>query len=213
MSSNVAVRKLCDFLETVADAGVSKEVVEAEARSLILFAPFAAVMDHPLSNATSSTQARDELAKFVQLSVRLIEHMDSMHATSLDAIRQTGTQQNSGNLVPYPDPIAVLVNLRKITVSAHEASRRDDFPGATPKPITRPKKNAARQVAVLAAGSFHRVTGKKATIAKRDGRPYGKFYELLRLTFDLVGMRRASAESMGREAIRIIEKSTPKHGR
>lgn len=207
------VRQLCQFLSEIASSNVNEVAIAVEAKTIIFSAPFAMCMDLPCAKPVTENQARQELSKLADLASDLARHLQSMHSTSLDAIRVLGSELKIGGLIPFPDPIILLVNAEKIAFVAHRAKEATSFQGSSSRRSTKPTKLGARKVAELSAISFMRITGRPPTIPKKDGVAYGQFCAMLKLVFALTGFQGASAENMGREAIKAMEKSRLKSTR
>lgn len=211
--SDSRIISLFERMKAIAGPGVTDDQVMREAAAIVIAAPFASIMDHPRAKDATERKARQELMKLETVAKDFAAHLRGLSATSIESLRNLGNELKPGGLVPFRHPIEVLADVEKMAFVASRAAGSATLPGVAQKQTTRPAKLGALKIAELTADAYLRITDKHPTIASKDGRAYGKFHDLLAHVFDATGFKGASAESIGKRAIKAMEKSPSKHRR
>lgn len=152
-------------------------IIPGIGRELMLMRPNSGV--HP-PKAVSADAAKKELRDLARKTEALIEVLDGLSRTSLDALnyREVALRKLKTNLRIFQTGI--------ITTEVQE-SLVNTGRGA-------PKKIQPRKIARLVAQHYYALTGKKPTAPSKDGKAYGPFVELLNAVYRILGVE-ASAES------------------
>jgi hypothetical protein len=208
METNVKdprVWRMFEHLKTVNAPNATEEQLWNSAVYLIHAGSLQFAFAAQQTRNTTEEHAREELAKLTKLADNLVNHMRTMHRTSLDAVRVAGKKLDLKGRLPMRDPLVTRQDVHTLAMAAHNANI-DRLP-TPPAERKTPKhfKKTAHDVADMAAKVFHSITGESPYIgtepySPRDGqwstRPSGTFYRLLKETFDILGIN-ASPEAMG----------------
>jgi hypothetical protein len=195
------VWRMFDHLKSIDDPIVSEEQLWGHSIYLIHGGSAQFAFASPHTRSTTEEAAREELATLVKLADKLVLHMKTMHQTSLDAVRAAGRKLDLKARIPMHDPLVTLDDICILAIAAHNANIADlPTPAAEKKPAKQLKKTA-HDVADMAAGVFHKITGRTPAITTDPvtSKPGGDFYRLLRETFEILRID-ANPEGMGNAA-------------
>ncbi len=128
----------------------------------------------------------------IRLSEKFYEHIHKMHADAFDAIESD-----------VRHPLSLATEIAKLNAAAKRGCTKLLTQDPVPAPKRRRKKWAARDITVLAAGSFERLTGRRPTINvdPETKQSSGRFLNFLTEVFREFGIE-ASTEAQARAFVK-----------
>lgn len=178
--------------------------LKSEALRIEITATLAGLNDRPCRRKGGSKKAIQSLETLIPLLGKSINHFRDMPSEAHDAlehevtrIQKVQSQTRGWRLTANPNIIDMqMLSLAKIALAAVEELKGTDITRSS-----KPSKTAAWEVAKQAKYTYQTLTGKRATVATKDGKAYGPFLDFVANIFRATGIK-ASPETWAREAVK-----------
>jgi len=170
--------------------------IDSVIQNFIIKASLSSINDMPMNRECSSSKAAKELRKLASLSVKLRNHINLMHKTSLEAYSDKNVRH----------PLALEGDLRNLAL--HGLNSADEIKKENTIKSGAHKKRQAQSIMKYVAETFKMFTGKAGTLIVKphhNNSAEGVFLDYTKAVFLALDIK-ASAESQ----IRAYKKSLKK---
>jgi hypothetical protein len=152
-----------------------RHLLRAEAVSLAQAAMLARVSELPRARNAGANKAGKEIERLIDLSLKLGQHIYSMHRDALAALEAEAATRH---------PLLIAHDLRGLLLAANEGLERlRDGESEAPD---RQRSRRAAIVVEMATGTFRRLTGRRAARSNHPatGAPTGRLQKMVQEIFD-----------------------------